>query len=227
MRRVIFLLIVSGAGLAVLIGLGTWQLQRMTWKEGILATIDARIGGEPAESLPAGPDREADKYRPVRLRGEIGQPDLFVVTSIKEIGPGYRVISPFTLADGRRILIDRGFVAGQDKPAERLRGPAAITGHIHWPQEVDSYTPAPDVDGGIWYARDADAMAQQLDTEPVMVILREPPQGEAANLRPVPVDTASIPNNHLQYAITWFSLAFIWAAMSLYFLRRSRPEPKS
>ncbi len=227
MRRVIFLLIVSGAGLAILIGLGTWQLQRMTWKEGILATIEARIHGEPAVDLPTALDREADKYRPVRLSGEINAPDLFVVTSLKDIGPGFRVISPFTLSNGRRILIDRGFVAGSDKTAQRLRGPATISGNVHWPQEVDSYTPAPDLDEGLWYARDADAMAQQLDTEPVMVILNAPPEGENAGVKPMPVDTASIPNNHLQYAITWFSLAFIWAAMSLYFLRRSRPEPKS
>ena len=227
MRRVIFLLIVTGAGLAVLIGLGSWQLQRMAWKEGILSTIEARITAEPAGNFPTKLDRAQDKYRPVRLSGEIGNRDLFVVTSFQDVGPGFRVISPFTLADGRRILIDRGFVTVQDRSAERLRGPATISGNIHWPQEVDSYTPAPDLAAGLWYARDADAMAQQLDTEPVMVILNAAPQGEARSLKPVPVDTATIPNNHLQYAITWFSLAAIWAAMSLYFLRRSRPEPKS
>lgn len=222
MRRVIFLLIISGAGLAVLIGLGTWQLQRKAWKDGILATIEARIAGAPAAGLPAQLDPETDKYRPVRLQGEIGAQELHVLTSIKDAGPGYRVISPFTLEDGRRVLIDRGFIPVKEKQAARLAGPAAIEGNIHWPQEVDSYTPEPDLSGNIWYARDAEQMAAQLSAEPVMIVLRAKPEGEAG-LRPMPVTTSGIPNDHLQYAITWFSLAFIWAAMTLYFLRRSRP----
>lgn len=222
MRRVIFLLIISGAGLAILIGLGTWQLQRKAWKEGILATIDERIAGEPAAGLPVQLDPETDKYLPVRLQGEIGAQELHVLTSIKDVGPGYRVISPFTLDDGRSVLLDRGFVPVKDKQAERLAGPAAIEGNIHWPQEVDSYTPAPDLAANIWYARDADRMADQLGTEPVIIVLRSNPEGEAG-LRPVPVSVSGIPNDHLQYAITWFSLAFIWAAMTIYFLRRSRP----
>ncbi|MBY6068089.1 SURF1 family protein [Leisingera aquaemixtae] len=222
MRRVIFLLIISGAGLAVLIGLGSWQLQRKAWKEDILETIAERIAGEAAEMLPETPDPETDKYRPVRLKGEIGAAELHVLTSIKDIGPGYRVISPFTLEDGRRILIDRGFVPVKEKQAARLSGPAAIEGNIHWPQETDSYTPAPDLAGNIWYARDTGQMAAQLGSEPVMIVLRASPEGEAG-LRPVPVSTTGIPNDHLQYAITWFSLALIWAAMTIYFLRRSRP----
>ncbi|KIC17807.1 SURF1 family protein [Leisingera sp. ANG-Vp] len=221
MRRVIFLLIISGAGLAVLTGLGTWQLQRKAWKENILATIDARIAEAPSASLPAQFDPEADKYLPVRLEGEIGSEELHVLTSVKDIGPGYRVISPFTLADGRKVLIDRGFVPVKEKQAARLAGPAGIDGNIHWPQETDSYTPDPDLAGNIWYARDTGKMAAQLGTEAVMIVLRANPEGEAG-LLPVPVNTASIPNNHLQYAITWFSLAAIWAAMTVYFLRRSR-----
>ncbi|UWQ48832.1 SURF1 family protein [Leisingera caerulea] len=226
MRRVIFLLIISGAGLAVLIGLGTWQLQRKAWKEGVLSTIEERIAGDVADHLPKALDKDADKFRPVRLSGEISAEQLHVLTSIKDKGPGYRVISPFTLADGRRVLIDRGFIPVKAKQAVRLAGPADIEGNIHWPQETDSYTPAPDLAANIWYTRDAGRMAEQLGTEPVMIVLRTSPQGEAG-LLPVPVDTASVPNNHLQYAITWFSLAFIWAAMTIYFLRRSRPNPKS
>ena len=222
MRRVIFLLIISGAGLAILLGLGIWQLQRMAWKNAILATIEARIAETPADLLPAEFDTEADKYRPVRLSGDIGAEELHVLTSIKDAGAGYRVISPFTLADGRRVLIDRGFVPVKNKLAARLFGAASIEGSIHWPQEADSYTPDPDLAGNIWYARDAEQMAAQLGTEPVMIVLRTNPQGEAG-VQPVPVSTSGIPNNHLQYAITWFSLAFVWAAMTLYFLRRSRP----
>lgn len=239
MRRVIFLLVIGGLGLAALIGLGSWQLQRKAWKEGILATIEARIAAEPAAGLPAALDPEADKYTPVRLSGEIGAEELHVLISFKEDGAGYRVISPFTLEDGRRILLDRGFIPAPAKGAERQAGPATVEANIHWPEETDSYTPAPDAEANIWYARDAARMAAELGTEPVMAVLRAAPDWQDAGAlagqgaprvvsdmgapRPVPVSTEAIPNNHLQYAITWFSLAFIWAAMTLYFLRRSRP----
>ncbi|WP_027259845.1 SURF1 family protein [Leisingera aquimarina] len=222
MRRVIFLLIISGAGLAILIGLGTWQLQRMAWKEDILATIEARIAEEPVTVLPSDFDPEVDKYRPIRLSGDIGENELHVLSSFKDLGPGFRVVSDFTLANGRKVLIDRGFVTQADRPDDRYFGPAEIEGNLHWPQETDSYTPKPDWVDNIWFARDAEQMADYLGTEPAMIVLRRNPQGEA-DLLPVPVDTASIPNNHLQYSITWFSLAFIWAAMTVYFLRRSRP----
>ena len=112
------------------------------------------------------------------------------------------------------------------KQAGRLTGPAAIEGNINWPQETDSYTPDPDLAGNIWYARDTERMAAQLGTEAVMIVLRTNPEGEAA-VRPVPVSTAAIPNDHLQYAITWFSLALIWAVMSIFFLRRSRAKSES
>ncbi|MFW8594999.1 SURF1 family protein [Cribrihabitans neustonicus] len=231
MRRVIFLLVIGGLGLAALLGLGGWQLQRKAWKEGILATIEARIAAEPAAGLPAALDPEADKYTPVRLTGQIGEEELHVLISFKEDGAGYRVISPFTLEDGRRILLDRGFIPAAAKDAARRAGPATVEANLHWPDETDSYTPAPDVDGNIWYARDAARMAAELGTEPVMAVLRSAPQWQDAAVpagqgapRPVPVSTAAIPNDHLQYAITWFSLAFIWAAMTLYFLRRSRTQ---
>ncbi|MGR3762085.1 SURF1 family protein [Roseobacteraceae bacterium NS-SX3] len=221
MRRLIFLSLIGGLGLAALLGLGAWQLQRLAWKEDILATIEERIAGEPGP-LPAEPDPETDKYRPVKLEGEILEGELHVLTSAKDRGPGYRVIAPFRTEDGRRILIGRGFVPAQAKSADRTAGPATVTGNLHWPQEVDGFTPAPDLAANIWYARDVEAMARALETEPVLVVLREAPGSEG--VLPQPVDTAAIPNDHLQYAITWFSLAFIWAAMTVYFLRRPRAK---
>ena len=66
-------------------------------------------------------------------------------------------------------------------------------------------------------------MAAFLDTGPVLLVTRDAPDMAGAPM-PMPVDTAMIPNDHLQYAITWFSLAAIWLAMSLYFLRRPRAD---
>lgn len=220
MRRVIFLLIISGAGLAILIGLGTWQLQRKAWKEDLLQTIEANIAAAPA-ALPQVPAKERDRYRAVTVEGEIEGNALHVFWVTKDAETGYRIIAPFVTTDGRRVLLDRGFIPAAEKAASLTIGQATVTGNLLWPDEGDWTTPAPEVDTNILYARDVAYMAERLNTEPVLIVARSATP-EAA-VTPQAVTTAGIPNNHLQYAITWFSLAFIWAAMTIYFLRRSRP----
>jgi surfeit locus 1 family protein len=220
MRRVIFLLIISGAGLAILIGLGTWQLQRKAWKEDLLQTIEANIAAAPA-ALPQVPAKERDRYRAVTVEGEIEGNALHVFWVTKDAETGYRIIAPFVTTDGRRVLLDRGFIPAAEKATSLTIGQATVTGNLLWPDEGDWTTPAPEVDTNILYARDVAYMAERLNTEPVLIVARSA-RPEAA-VTPQAVTTAGIPNNHLQYAITWFSLAFIWAAMTIYFLRRSRP----
>jgi surfeit locus 1 family protein len=222
MRRTLFLLIIGLGGAAILIALGLWQVQRLAWKEAILADIDARTVAQPVD-LPTDPDPARDAYLPVRATGNFGDEELHVLVSARDIGAAYRVIAPFTLTDGRRILVDRGLIATEAKAAARPTGEANVIGNLQWPQETDSFTPAPDISGNIWFARDVTSMAATLGTEPVLLVTRDAPDMQGAPL-PMPVDTGQIPNDHLQYAITWFSLAAIWLAMSLYFLRRPRTD---
>ncbi len=223
MRRILFSLFAL-AGLGLLLGLGTWQVQRLQWKQGILATISDRIAADPVP-LPAQPVEATDKYIPVTATGTIAPEALRVLTSRKGAGAGYRIISPFETSAGV-ILLDRGFVPLTAEAPAGHAGPVTVTGNLHWPDETDSYTPEPDLADNIWFARDVERMAQALDTRPVMVVLRDPTFDDGP-VTPMPVDTASISNDHLQYAITWFSLALIWAVMSTYFLRRSRTKPES
>ena len=218
MNRLLFLLTFGLTGLAILLSLGVWQLQRLEWKEGILDEIDTRMAGEP-EALPASPDPVRDKYLPVRVSGTILPGELQVLVSRKSIGAGYRLIAPLRTDDGRRILIDRGFVRAAERDGVRALGPVEVTGLLHWPQETDSYTPEPDLASNTWFARDVSKMARALDTEPVLLVAQSQTD---PGVTPMPVDTSAIPNDHLQYAITWFSLAFIWVAMTAYFLWRSR-----
>lgn len=224
MRRTLFLLIVGLGGAATLIWLGVWQFQRLAWKEAIIADINTRIAAAPVD-LPASVNRDLDAYLPVTVSGAFEQGEVHVLVSQKDVGAGYRIITPFVLEDGRRIMVDRGFAVASAKDAARSDGPATITGNLQWPQETDSFTPEADLKGNIWFARDVPAMAQTLGTQPVLLVTRSstPP---AAGISPLPVDTARIPNDHLQYAITWFSLAAIWLGMSLFFLRRRR-APKT
>ena len=219
MRRVIFLGVVGGLGFVALVSLGLWQLQRLAWKEGVLATIETRIAAEPV-SLPEAPDPEADRYRAVRFEGEILPEELHVFWVTEAEGAGYRVISPFVTDEGRRILVDRGYIRATDKENTRPTGRAELAGNLLWPDEGDWTTPPPEVDTNILYARDIAYMSEHLNTEPLLVVVRT----GAENPTPLPVSTKGIPNNHLQYVITWFSLALIWAAMTAAFLLRTRAK---
>ncbi|MGV6802795.1 MAG: SURF1 family protein [Ruegeria sp.] len=217
MRRILFLLIFGVAGLAMLVSLGIWQVNRLAWKEGVLAEIETRISAAPVP-LPDVVDPVSDRYLPVAVSGEMLPNEIHVLVSVKQVGPGYRIIAPFRTA-GRTILVDRGFVPTAAKQADRQIGTMEISGNLHWPDEVDGYTPDPDQAANIWFARDVPALAAELGTEPVLLIART---RSDPHIIPLPVDTAGIPNDHLQYAVTWFGLALVWAAMTGYFLWRSR-----
>lgn len=212
--------VIGVAGLAVLIALGVWQVQRLAWKEAILAQIDARLTAA-ATPLPQTISADQNRWQSVALTGRFVGPDLPVLASRKGDGAGYRLIAAFETEAGRKILIDRGFVAEPAlKGLPAPEGAAQITGNLHWPDEKDSYTPPPDTTRGIWFARELGPMAAALGTEPVLVVARSvtPP---APGVQPWPVDSSTIPNNHLQYAITWFGLAIVWAGMTLLFIRRN------
>ena len=212
MTRFLLPLLFGLLGTAILLSLGVWQMQRLEWKQGILSEIDRRIAG-PAEPIPATPDPETDRYQPVSLDGTVGAEELFVLISRKQVGPGYRVVSAFETETGRRVLLDKGFVPIAAREEDRFTGPMSVTGNLHWPDERTSATPDNDVAGNTWFARDLEAMADLLGTEPLLVVAREMAPADPG-VTPLPVDSSGIPNDHLQYAITWFSLAAVWLVMT-------------
>lgn len=216
--RVIAPILFGLCGVAVLIGLGLWQLQRLEWKEAMLANIASRLAADPIP-LPEQPAKDRDQYTQVITMGEVLPGELAVLTSRKPDGPGFRIISPFRTADGRLILVDRGFVPEALKvPATRAAGQGGpLVGTLLWPNETDGYTPAPDVPGNIWFARDLALMSRELGTEPILVVARDRLTGPWPLPEPLSVQIA---NDHLGYAITWFSLAAIWAVMSIGLVRR-------
>jgi surfeit locus 1 family protein len=217
-RRTLIPLAFGAIGVGILIGLGLWQLARLEKKEAYLAEIEAQIVAAPV-ALPADPDPVQDRFLPVIVTGEFQGAALSVLVSRKQIGPGVRLIAPFVTDTGRRIMVDRGFVAEAARGEDHTATAFEVTGNLHWPQETDSYTPPPDAAAGLWFARDVPAMAAALDTDPILLIARSDTGG---GVEPMPVDTAGIPNDHLQYAITWFSLALVWAGMTGLFLWRIR-----
>jgi surfeit locus 1 family protein len=216
MRRMILPLIFGLTGAGILIGLGIWQLQRMEWKRAILAEIDQRIVAAPV-ALPDNPDMALDKYLPVDVTGSFTGEEADVLISQKFEGVGYRVIAVLETDTGRRVLVDRGFLPEDQRAAARSVQAVEVIGNLHWPDETDGFTPPPDPKTGIWFARDVITLANALKTEPVLIVARSP---TGDGIEPTPIDSSGIANDHLNYAMTWFSLAFVWLGMTGFWLFR-------
>jgi surfeit locus 1 family protein len=213
-------LLLGLAGVVFLCSLGFWQIQRMHEKRAQLDAMTAGIS-EPAVPLPRTFDREKDRYRPVTVEGRFTGERLYVLSGQAMIGAGVQVISVLQLTDGRRVLVDRGFLQDDDKHKDLTVTDIKLVGNLMWPRDANEYTPPPDAKTGMWFARDADAMAAKLGTEPVIIVAREPTgDGIAA----MPVDTSSIPNDHWGYAITWFLLALVWSVMTAGLVWRIRRQ---
>ncbi len=213
-------LLLGLAGIAFLCSLGVWQVQRMYEKR---AQLDEMMSGisEPAVAVPMQLDPEKDRYRPVTVQGHFTGETLYVQSGQPMIGAGVQVVSVLQTADGRRLLIDRGFLPDDEKHKALTVTQVAITGNLMWPRDSNQYTPPPDAKTGMWFARDAVAMSALLHTEPTFIVARTP---TGDGIEAMPVDTSSIPNDHWGYAITWFLLALVWAVMTAALVWRIRRQ---
>ena len=218
-KRLLFPVILGVGGIAILLWLGFWQVDRLAWKEGILADLDARISADPVP-LPDAPDPASDNYKPVTLTATPDGQELHVLVSGTAAGTGYRAIAAATTADDRRVMLDLGLLPLDAKDATAPQATADITGNLIWPDDINSSTPEPDLDRNIWFGRDVAAMAAALDTAPILIVVRQMSPADP-RVTPLPVDTSTIKNDHWEYAVTWFLLAIVWAAMTGYLIFRT------
>lgn len=219
MRRLVIPLLLGVIGFAILAGLGVWQLQRLQWKQGVLAEIEHGIQVAPVP-LPAQIDLSM-KYKPVQVVGTTTGDEILVLSGTREQGGGYNVISGFVTDDGRRIMVDRGYIPQDDRRKPRPPVRLGFAGNLHWPNEIGDATPSPNLAEGVWFARDVPAMARQLHTTPVLVVASAV-AGDAQGVEPIPVSISGIPNSHLSYAVQWFLLALTWAGMTAGLIWRIR-----
>ncbi len=217
LRKYAFPSVFGLCGVTLLLTLGLWQINRLEWKTNILDQIDQKINSSPTQ-LPASLSRGSDQYLSVSVTGQFKDSEIHVLSSVKFVGPGFRIIAPLELPNRRVILVDRGFVPQSDKNQERYRGPIQITGNLLWPDETDHYTPSPDIKTNIWFSRNLKEMAKFLGSEEVLLVAKvSSPNFDS--LKPQPIGL-NIPNNHMIYALTWFSLALVWLGMTIYMLWR-------
>jgi len=205
-------------GVVLLIGLGVWQLERKAWKEALIDSIARRMNA-PSVPLPP-PDRWAtleaahDEFTRVTLRAAFEHDQE----------------APAQLSDGARVVVNRGFVPEANKdPATRaaglVTGPVEIVGVLRWPEHAGAFTPAGDTGRNLWFARDqlAIAAAKGWGNVAPFYVEQEAPLPPGGLPQPGKI-TVNLPNNHLQYALTWFALAVVLAAVFAAFARARRQE---
>jgi len=202
-------------GVLILAGLGIWQVQRLAWKNNLIREISESLGTPPISIVPK-EINIGSQYLSVSANGKFLEKELHVLHSLKPYGPGFKVIKPFMLSSNEIILVDLGFVEEKNKAKERIFTDETIKGNIFFPNETDFFTPDPNLDRNIWFARNLDSIANYLGTMPILLVLSN---SVDSGVITTPL-RANLVNNHLQYAVTWFSMAVTWVFMSFYLIIR-------
>jgi len=231
------LTLVTAIALAILLALGTWQVERLAWKEGLIATIESRVDAEPVPLADAEKIATGDlEYQPVTASGTFRHDLEQFFFATHEGQSGWFVYTPLELDDGRAIFVNRGFV-----PYDRKTSAARLEGQIEGRVTVrglaraelaakpSSLLPDNDLAGNIFYWKDLAAMTGNAGLDPAKVVPFFIDQAKSDIPGGYPVGGVTIvdlPNNHLQYAVTWYGLALalagVYAAM---LLRRWRGPP--
>ena len=242
-RSLVLPALASLVALAILLGLGAWQLQRKAWKEGLIAGIQARAYGEPGLIVPEAEwsawRAEQDEFRKVRVTGTFLHP---LETAVYGLAPGgqrgapaqgYYLITPLRLESGAIVLVNRGFVPTELKdpaarPGSQLGGEATITGLVRAPEARNAFTPADDPARNLWFVRDPQAIARLHRLERVAPFLIDADASPQPGGWPRGGQTLlNLPNNHLQYAVTWFGIALTLIGVFAAFAWRRVKEPAS
>ena len=215
-------------GLALLVGLGVWQVQRLQEKESLIASIETGMKAPPVPLADAiGEGADAAEWHHVQVMGHfLHDKETYIFAQGLMGAVGVHIVTPLAEDDGETVLIDRGFVPEalhdpKTRAAGQVEGEVSVTGVLRLSQAPGVFTPAPDLKTRLWFVKDVPSMAAALGvTVPPVIIEADAtpnpggwPLGGQTNV--------DIPNDHLQYAITWFGLAL--ALMGVYLLyHRSR-----
>lgn len=200
--------------LATTVGLGTWQVKRLQWKEGLIAEINDARGRAPITELPNDPETlAAADFFPVEVDGTWLPHEFHVSPRFYQGKLGYFVVTPLALPDGRTLMVNRGWIPAklknpESRPETAVSGKVHITGMVRVGDDRNGLTPDNNPEENIWFGRDAAAMgayAKLPDTIPAMVDLVGT---QDATQLPVPSDgTIKLRNDHLSYVITWYGIA--------------------
>jgi surfeit locus 1 family protein len=221
MKRVFTVALILGA-FFTLIGLGTWQMQRLAWKEGLIAEAETRPT-LPAVSLRAllneGLDQSA--YRRVAVTGQFTGDPVRVFTTLSDPngpyeGPGYWVMQAFE-ASNHTVFVNRGFIPFDVPPDVSVRDAPvdviSFEGLVRPNDPPDYFTPDPDLDEGIVYRRSVDQLMQAAGVSDALPITIDMPASAAGGLPQAGETKFTFSNRHFEYMLTWYGLAVVLLAV--------------
>jgi surfeit locus 1 family protein len=224
--------LLTGLMVAVTLWLGFWQLDRLEWKTDLIAQLEARTDAPPISLSEALRDPQAALYKPVRVTGRwLHARELHWVARTYRGQPGLHVVTPLRLSDGRTILVDRGWVPvqarAQDRRADGLpEGPVTVIGNLRfggWDGR-EFLRPENDPAANEWLYADLDAMAAAAGLQdPITAFYLSAVRDQHAGQYPIGGRTrVQLTNNHLEYALTWFSLALVAVVVFVLSQRRRK-----
>jgi surfeit locus 1 family protein len=210
--------------------LGTWQVHRLAWKRALIASVDARTHAAPvAAPGPGSWGRVADlAYLRVRLRGHFLNDRETLTQAVSDYGPGAWVMTPLVTDQGFTVLVNRGFVPDDHRAAStraqaQPQGEVAVTGLVRLSEPKGGFLQSNRPEADQWHSRDVAAIAARRGLKGVA------PYFVDADGTPNPggwprggLTVISFPNNHLQYAITWYGLAAMMLLCGAILIRSER-----
>jgi surfeit locus 1 family protein len=216
--------------LLLCLALGAWQIERLFWKEQLIAQRQAAVAAAPVPVPQTLAQAQTMEFRQVSDEGVfLNDKEIFVGATSEGGGQGYHVLTPLLEPGGRVVFVNRGYIPSELKdPAKRATGQVAgtirVQGLLRLPPagRPNWFLPANRPDLNYWFWVDLPAMsaADKLD--------RVAPFYIDADATPNPggwpkggVTRVMLPNNHLQYAITWFSLAVALIVIYVLFHRHN------
>jgi surfeit locus 1 family protein len=223
MKRFFAITLILGA-FVTLLGLGTWQMQRLAWKEGLIAEAETRPT-LPAVPLPELIDQGTEDlaYRRARLVGGFTGEPVRVFTTLSDPngpfeGPGYWLMQPFVLAaEDTTVFVNRGFIPFDLSPDAFVRpaprGTVQFEGLVRPDDPPDYFTPDPDLVEGILYRRSVDQLMQATGVSDALPITVDMPASAVGGLPQAGETKFTFSNRHFEYMLTWYGLAAVLLAV--------------
>lgn len=202
--------------LGILIGLGSWQLERRAWKHALLDKVTTRMAAPPVALGARITDPQALDYRRVTAVGRfLHEKEIYLAARTHRGKPGVHVITPLVRNGLAPVMINRGWVPQKRKdPGTRKQGQVAglvtVTGIARMAAPKRLFTPDNNPATGFWMTYDTPAMAAALGiARPLSMVVEADAGANPGGLPRGGVTRIDFRNDHLQYAITWFSLALV------------------
>ncbi len=200
--------------------LGTWQLLRLEWKNGLIKEIAQAQSMPPLQSLPQ--NIENLEYRRVILRGKFNhEKSLHMIGRQRGNFPGYFIVTPFTVEnDGRTILVNRGFAPpGKESRPEGIQ---TIEGIIRPARTKRFFAPENLPEKNVWFYENIPAMSQASGISLSPLVIEETGKEQSGVFPIVGDGKINLQNDHLGYAITWFATAISGIVMFAFYYRKAK-----